>query len=298
MSKAAAANPTKKDDGKNNPGNKKGAKGGKDDKPVDDQFEPIKVDARVASTAVLMLESKEDEVLQKACESIFKFCEKSDNNRLQVHQLNATMKLYNLINHEDRIVQRNACMAFALLTNNAEVRRYLREDGNQCIDKMIQLLSNDYDPLVNEYAALFLKNICEDFSTKTLLIGNETALNSLIYLIGSNDPDISYNALSAIDRLLADFQTRSIVRELKGIEPIFNFLKSEYPQIQECAFNCLNKLTQDNENRQFIRDINGLEKLTEFLNHTEYKDMHVHCLNVLANCLEDNICLDVSLPYS
>lgn len=42
------------------------------------QFEPIKVETRLANTAILMLESPEDEIVQKACESIFKFCEKSN----------------------------------------------------------------------------------------------------------------------------------------------------------------------------------------------------------------------------
>jgi hypothetical protein len=101
------------------------------------KFEPIKVDAKAATTAVLMLDSPEEEVLQKACEAIFKFCEKSksiklnffnfkiisfqkgDNNRLAVHQLNATMKLFKLISHEDRTVQRNSAMAFSVLSGNS-----------------------------------------------------------------------------------------------------------------------------------------------------------------------------------
>ena len=80
---------------------KAAGKAGKDEKSVDDsvnedsfqtfskilfkqkdfflKFEPIKVDARLANTAVLMLDSPEEDVLQKACESIFKFCEKSKN---------------------------------------------------------------------------------------------------------------------------------------------------------------------------------------------------------------------------
>ncbi len=63
-----------------------------------------------------MLESPEDEIVQKACESIFKFCEKNDQNKLMVHELGATAKLYELLNHEDRQVQRNATMAFGLLS--------------------------------------------------------------------------------------------------------------------------------------------------------------------------------------
>lgn len=48
----------------------------KKEKTPDESFEPIKVETRLANTAILMLDSPEDEVVQKACESIFKFCEK------------------------------------------------------------------------------------------------------------------------------------------------------------------------------------------------------------------------------
>ena len=84
-------------DAKGKPAGKSTGKGGKDEKSTDEsvifccskfyfhfynicipsKFEPIKVDARLANTAVLMLDSPEEDVLQKACESIFKFCEKS-----------------------------------------------------------------------------------------------------------------------------------------------------------------------------------------------------------------------------
>ena len=85
-----------------------------------------------------MLESPEDEIVQKACESLFKFCEKSthyfnstrwwgywinfftnqgDNNKLIVHELGATAKLNELLNHEDRSIQRNATMAFGILSS-------------------------------------------------------------------------------------------------------------------------------------------------------------------------------------
>ena len=93
-----------------------------------------------------MLDSPEDEVLQKTCESIFKFCEKSkllfsvvhdhvfikifsrlfcfkgDTNVLNVHELGATPKIFNLLSHEDRLVQRNATMVFGILSGNGEMR--------------------------------------------------------------------------------------------------------------------------------------------------------------------------------
>jgi hypothetical protein len=38
----------------------------------------------------------------------------------------------------------------------------------------------------------------------------------------------------------------------------------------------------------------GLEKLVEFLANQDNKNMHIYCLNVLSNCLEDTQCLDVN----
>ena len=173
------------------------------------------MDARLANTAVLMLDSPEDEVLQKACDSIFKFCEKSDNNKLMVHELGATGKLFNLMSHEERVIVRNATMAFGILSGHSEVRKFLRQNP-QIIDKIISYLSPEYDPLTNEYAALWLKNMSEDYSTKTVLASNQEAVTNLINMLSGNDPDAVYNSVSTIDKLVADYQPRQTIRELKG----------------------------------------------------------------------------------
>ena len=73
--------------GKGKPGAKTAEKK-KDDSKNDESFEPIKVEARLANTTILMLESPEDEIVQKACESIFKFCEKSNEQLLNLNKLN------------------------------------------------------------------------------------------------------------------------------------------------------------------------------------------------------------------
>ena len=62
--------------GKGKPGAKTAEKK-KDESKSEESFEPIKVEARLANTTILMLESPEDEIVQKSCEAIFKFCEKS-----------------------------------------------------------------------------------------------------------------------------------------------------------------------------------------------------------------------------
>ena len=114
-----------------------------------------------------------------------------------------------------------------------------------CIEKMITLLTPDYDPLTNEYAAMWIRNMCEDFSTKTIVAMTPGALGSLITILSANDADAVFNALGAIDRLMDDFQTRQLIREAKGIEPIIGLLKSEFPQIQELVFSSLSKITHN-----------------------------------------------------
>jgi hypothetical protein len=134
--------------------------------------------------------------------------------------------------------------------------------------------------------------MCTDYSTKSQVL-SLNVLQPLIRLISEVDPDIKFNSLSTIDRILDDYHARSVVRELNGIEPILNNLKSDYPQITETVCNCLQKLATDPYNRAVIRDIGGLDRMIDFIGLEDSKDVHVHCLNALANLLEDTECLDV-----
>ena len=148
------------------------------------------------------------------------------------------------------------------------------------------------EPLTNEFAVFWLRHMCGDYSTKSQVL-SLNVLPPLIRLVGEADPDVKFNTLSTIDRILDDYHARSIVRELNGIEPILANLKSDYPQITETVCNCLQKLATDPLNRAVIRDIGGLDRMIDFIGLDDTKDVHVHCLNALANLLEDTECLDV-----
>ena len=134
--------------------------------------------------------------------------------------------------------------------------------------------------------------MCGDYSAKSQVL-SQNSLQPLLRLINDTDPDLKYNALSTIDRILDDYHARGLVRELNGIEPILSNLKSDYPQITETVCNCLQKLATDPQNRAVIRDIGGLDRMIDFIGLNETKDVHVHCLHALANLLEDTECLDV-----
>ena len=75
----------------------------------------MKLDIKGAQTAVVCLRSTEDSVLIRACDSLFKFAEKSDGNKLMLHEMGATDILFTLTHHENSIVQRNATMVFGVM---------------------------------------------------------------------------------------------------------------------------------------------------------------------------------------
>ncbi|CAF0826069.1 unnamed protein product [Rotaria sordida] len=270
------------------------AKGGKprqqEEKAIDETFEPLKLDVKGAQTAVVCLRSTEDTVLIRACDSLFKFADKSDGNKLMLHEMGATDILFTLTHHENPIVQRNATMVFGVMAAHPDIRRHLRKID--CIPHMISLLSPEHEQLTNEFSVYWLRYMCNDYSTKSQVL-QLNVLQPLIRLINETDPDIKFNSLSTVDHILDDFNARSLIRELNGIEPILNNLKSEYPQITETVCNCIQKLATDPFNRAVIRDIGGLDRMIDFIGLDETKDVHVHCLNALANLLEDTECLDL-----
>jgi hypothetical protein len=123
----------------------------------------MKLDVKGAQTAVVCLQSTEESVLVRACDSLFKFAEKSDGNKLLLHEMGATDTLFTLTHHENVLVQQNATMAFGILAAHgndectrttsilfivfvlvfalylADVRRHLRKID--CISHMVSLLS-------------------------------------------------------------------------------------------------------------------------------------------------------------
>lgn len=74
-----------------------------------------------AQTAVLCLRSTEETVLIRACDSLFKFADKSDANKLMLHEMGATDTLFNLTHHENPIVQRNATMVFGVMAAHRKI---------------------------------------------------------------------------------------------------------------------------------------------------------------------------------
>ncbi|XP_017722931.1 PREDICTED: armadillo repeat-containing protein 3 isoform X1 [Rhinopithecus bieti] len=247
-------------------------------------FDPLMIESKKAATVVLMLRSPEEEILAKACEAIYKFALKGEENKTTLLELGAVEPLTKLLTHEDKIVRRNATMIFGILASNNGVKKLLRE--LDVMNSVIAQLAPEEEVVIHEFASLCLANMSAEYTSKVQIF-EHGGLEPLIRLLSSPDPDVKKNSMECIYNLVQDFQCRTTLQELNAIPPILDLLKSEYPVIQLLALKTLGVITNDKESRTMLRDSQGLDHLIKILETKELNDLHIEALAVIANCLED-----------
>uniref|UniRef100_A0A670Y4I5 Armadillo repeat containing 3 n=1 Tax=Pseudonaja textilis TaxID=8673 RepID=A0A670Y4I5_PSETE len=248
------------------------------------KMEPSLIESKKAATVVLMLSSPEEEVLYKACEALYKFALKGEENKLTLLELGALEPLFKLVTHEDPTVRRNATMVIGIMASHIDVKKSLRQ--LDVTSAFIARLAPEEDVVIHEFASLCLVHMSVDYNSKVQIF-EQGGLEPLIRLLGSPDPDVKKNCVECIYNLVQDFQSRAAIRELNVIPPLLELLKSDYPVIQLLALKTLCVITIDRETRVMLRENQGLDHLFKTLETKEFNDLHVEALGVVANCLED-----------
>ncbi|MGH0123786.1 UNVERIFIED_CONTAM: hypothetical protein FKN15_076251, partial [Acipenser sinensis] len=269
-------------------------------------FDPVPIGSKKPAPVVLMLHSPEQEVLVKACEAMYKFAEKGDENKATLVELGAVEPLSKLISNEGKAVCINAVMALGVMASHSKHKlRTLRKKKNSgrlstkaqndvkkllkkldVIPFILARLAPAEDTLIHEFAGLCLAYLSVEYTSK-VQISELDGLDTLIRLLSSPDPDVKKNSLECIYQLVQDFPSRAAIRELNGIPPLLELLKSEYPVIQQLALKTLATITHDAETRVALRENQGFEQLIEILGNNELNDLHVETLVVVSNCMED-----------
>ncbi|XP_021507924.1 armadillo repeat-containing protein 3 isoform X1 [Meriones unguiculatus] len=252
--------------------------------PPKDVFDPLTIESKKAATVVLMLNSPEEEILAKACEAIYKFALKGEENKATLLELGAVEPLTKLLTHEDKIVRRNATMIFGIMASNNDVKKLLRE--LEVMNSVIAQLAPEEEVVIHEFASLCLANMSVEYTGKVQIF-EHGGLEPLIRLLSSPDPDVKKNSIECLYNLVQDFQCRTTLQELNPIPPMLELLKSEYPIIQLLALKTLAVITCDKESRAMLKENQGLDYLTKILEAKDLGDLHVEALAVVANCLED-----------
>ncbi|XP_056375256.1 armadillo repeat-containing protein 3 isoform X2 [Hyla sarda] len=252
--------------------------------PPKDVFDPLSIESKKAETAVLMLQSPEEEILAKSCDALYKFAQKGDENKITLLGLGAVESLSKLISHEDKIVRRNATMVCGIMAAHNEVRRLMQT--LDLIPPLIARLAPEEEVVIHEFATLCLAHMAHEYTSKVRIF-EVNGLEHLIRLLSSPDPDVKKNSVECIYLLAQDFQSRSAVCDQNAIPPLLELLKSDYPVIQHLSLKALGTISCEAECRLALKESQALDHLLKILEAKELNDLHVEALLIIANCLED-----------
>ncbi|XP_066920274.1 armadillo repeat-containing protein 3-like isoform X2 [Clytia hemisphaerica] len=260
-------------------------KGGKESEvPLKEEFDPVELVTKKPQTVTLMLQSAEESVLQTVCDSLYKYAEKSQENKAQMVNLGVLEHLPRLISHEDKLVKRSAIMCIGSMSSENSCKKILRRIG--CVKPLLQLLSPDEEIICHEFSTLALSNLAETFTSK-IEIFEQNGLQLLVNHLSSTDCDVQKNTVHAVSLLVEEFQNRAAMKDLHGFEPLLKLLDSDYPVIQELALSTLITCSQDAENRGALRELEAMNKLVDIIGNETWSDLHILALQCLANLLED-----------
>uniref|UniRef100_A0A8C4UML8 Armadillo repeat containing 3 n=1 Tax=Falco tinnunculus TaxID=100819 RepID=A0A8C4UML8_FALTI len=233
-------------------------------------FDPLLIESKTAATVVLMLSSPENEVLAKACDALYKFASKGDENKVTLLGLGAVERLYKLISHEDPIVRRNAIMVFGIMASNHDVKKLLRE--LDVTSSLISQLAPEEDVVIHEFATLCLAHMAVEYTTKLLalktleviskdretriMLGENKGLDCLLRILETNEfSDLHAEALAVLGNCLEDVHALQLIQQTGGLKKLLSFIGvSTVPDIQKNAAKAITKAAYDSENRKILNE--------------------------------------------
>ncbi|RXM27283.1 Armadillo repeat-containing protein 3 [Acipenser ruthenus] len=238
--------------------------------PPKDVFDPVPIGSKNPATVVLMLHSPEQEVLVKACEAMYKFAEKGDENKATLVELGAVEPLSKLISNEDKAVRINAVMALGVMASHNDVKKLLKK--LDVIPSILARLAPAEDTLIHEFASLCLAYLSVEYTSKVQIFELD-GLDTLIRLLSSPDPDVKKNSLECIYQLvqelndlhvetlvvvsncMEDMDTVQLIQQTGGLDKLLQLAEtSTLPEVQMNAAKAITNTAQSNENRKILHE--------------------------------------------
>ncbi|KAF8560496.1 hypothetical protein P879_03772 [Paragonimus westermani] len=248
-----------------------GKKAKRDDTTNNEVFDSLTIGLHQAESVVLLLKSSEDDVKIRACEALYTFLSKCDENKKAVLSQNICDFLFPLLKSEDKVVKRNAAMVFGVLSGYSLARTHLRRLPNY-IQTFMKLFQQDEFDTTKEFSLLVLSNLCLEYTGINELLERK-GIPSIIECLKSVDPDIQKNAVDILNLLMQDFEARPILKTAA-----------------ETTLRTFSRATQDTTIRTALRDMDALGVFVDLIGKPEFSDLHVSALAVISNLLEDVEC--------
>ncbi|XP_015752296.1 PREDICTED: armadillo repeat-containing protein 3-like [Acropora digitifera] len=207
-----------------------------------------------------MLDSPEEHVLQSACEALYKFAEKCDENRQELLNLGALEPLLKLVLSEDKVVRRNSTMCLGTMAQNGELNCFspFCNSGDR-LQPLLTLLTSEY-AIIQQLSLESLIQITLDAENRAALRELE-GLERLVEFVGKKEyDDLHVQALQVLSNCLQD------VESMQGIPPLISLLSSDNSEVNESVTLALaNLTTANNTNCSEVVDKGGIEPLIALL---------------------------------
>ncbi|CAG9796326.1 unnamed protein product [Diatraea saccharalis] len=253
-------------------------------------FHPYTITPESAHTSILLLESKEPEILCQTLRAITKFSAQDIINRNVLFDLNAIHYILPHVDHPELNIRRFALKALAQLCQLPKGPEQVLENS-QNLRKIAQMLVKMEDVFVLEFASLVLSELTkEPLGCEQLVSAN--ILSSLFSRMkNSLDPDVQKNCLQTLSNLLDDPVCASEVTKNQQFSwpSLLALMQSKYLAIQHAALRSVDQLIcryKDQVVQRTFRASTGVLDLCDILESYEFRDVHTQVLGVLRNYVE------------
>uniref|UniRef100_A0A8C4RSZ9 Armadillo repeat containing 3 n=1 Tax=Erpetoichthys calabaricus TaxID=27687 RepID=A0A8C4RSZ9_ERPCA len=223
-----------------------------------DSFDPLLIESKNAATVVLMLQSPELDVILKACEAIYRYAEKGDENKAILAELGALEPISRLIKHEDKPVRRSAVMVLGVISTRMALREL------EGLDYLIEMLGAN----VKQHHFSFLE---EDVITSCMPSGDLS--------------DLHVDALLVISNCLEDEDTMQLIQQTGALDKLMQFARTAtLVDVQRKAVNAILRAAQNSKNKKILHD-HGVEKILVGLLGPDNADIReTACLAITVMC--------------
>ncbi|CAI9561347.1 unnamed protein product, partial [Staurois parvus] len=191
--------------------------------PPKDVFDPLAIESKKAETAVLMLQSPEEEILTKACDALYKFAQKDDVRKL-MRKLDIIPSLIaRLVPEEEVVVHEFATLCLAhMATDYSNKAKIFELNG---LEHLIRLLgSPDPDVKKNSVECIYL--LAQDFQSRSAVCENN-AVPPLLELLKSDYPVIQQLSLKALCSISCEAECRLALKENQAMDHLLKILEAK-----------------------------------------------------------------------
>ncbi|XP_049882239.1 uncharacterized protein LOC126378107 [Pectinophora gossypiella] len=253
-------------------------------------FHPFTITPETAHTSVLLLESKEPEILCQTLRAITKFNGQDMQNRYILFNLDAIKYVLPHIDHPEMNIRRFALKALGQLCQLPRGPEQVLENS-QNLRKVAFSLAKCEDVFVLEFASLVLSELTKEPEGCEQMISANILGVLCNRMKNSQDPDVQKNCLQTLSNVLDDPVCAAEVTKNPQFSwpALLALMQSKYLAIQHVALKTVDQMVSrynDVNIQRSFKASTGVLDLCDILESYEFRDVHTLVLGVLKTYVE------------